>query len=251
MPAPTGDRSRTVIPTTSCVVVAAGAGRRMLTAKNKVLLEVAGEPILLHTLRHLARSGAIAELVVVCREEDQSAFESLVAAEPALPTTKFVRGGAERDDSVGAGLAGSDPDARIVLIHDAARPFVSARLVGSLIEAAASHGAAIPVLPISDTVKRVSGGRIVSTLDRSELGAAQTPQAFVADALRVVRAGTRPDRSPTDDSARFELDGRTVVTVPGDPWNVKLTTPDDLALAPALLLAFRAREAARLAEERR
>lgn len=219
--------------------------------RNKVLLDLAGEPVLRHTLRHLARSRRIDELVVVCREEDEAEFRAIAAAEAALPPVRFARGGKERDDSVAAGIAATNPTAGVILIHDAARPFVARRLVAAVVDAASRHGAAIPVVPIADTVKRVANERVLATVDRSALAGAQTPQGFLAGELRAVRARTRPKGSPTDDSAWFELDGRAVAAVAGDPWNIKLTTPDDLALAPALLRSFCEREARREQEDRK
>lgn len=223
-------------------MVAAGSGQRMGAGRNKVLLEILGEPILLHTLRHLLDSAAIDELIVVARDDDAAEFRSIFTRDPRLSGVHLAPGGPERDDSVGNGLLAVSESVETILIHDAARPFVSRRLVASLLLALERENAAIPAVPLNDTVKRVEEHAIVETIDRSTLFGAQTPQAFRAHDLRAARAMPRGGARPTDDAALYERLGRRVAIVAGDPWNVKLTTRDDLALAPALLASFRARE---------
>lgn len=146
-----------------------------------------------------------------------------------------VPGGATRAESVRAGLAAVPDDADVVVIHDAARPLASAALFTSVI-AAVLEGVdgAVPGLPISDTVKRVEGSRVVATIPRDDLVAVQTPQAFRATALRAAHAG---GADGTDDAALVEAAGGTVVVVPGEAANLKVTNRDDLARAGALLTA--------------
>ncbi len=140
-----------------------------------------------------------------------------------------VAGGATRSSSVRAGLAAVPPEAEVVVVHDAARPLATAALFGAVVEAV-REGAdgATPALPIADTVKQVRDGEVVATLDRSQLVTVQTPQAFRADILRRAHLG-EPDA--TDDAALVEAVGGRVVVVPGDPDNLKLTGPGDLASA--------------------
>jgi 2-C-methyl-D-erythritol 4-phosphate cytidylyltransferase len=147
-------------------------------------------------------------------------------------TLVAVEGGATRADSVRAGLASVPGDADIVVVHDAARPLAS-RALGDAVIAAVRAGAdaAVPAIPVADTIKRVDGGRVVDTVDRAALVAVQTPQAFRASALRAAHAR---GGDATDDAALVESNGGTVMTVPGDPRNIKITTPDDLAVAAAL-----------------
>ena len=143
-----------------------------------------------------------------------------------------VAGGERRSDSVRAGLAAVGEDADIVVVHDAARPLASKSLFDAVIGAVrAGADAAVPGLPVPDTLKRVDGTRVVETVTRQGLFAVQTPQAFRAAALRRAHAG-EPDA--TDDAALVEAAGGTVVVVPGDPRNLKVTAPDDLAMAEAL-----------------
>ena len=140
-----------------------------------------------------------------------------------------VAGGEERSDSVRRGLAAVPDDCDIVVVHDGARPLASAALFESVIEAVlAGADAAIPGIAVTDTIKRVEDGRVVGTLDRDDLVAVQTPQAFRADMLRRAHEG---DPQATDDAALVEDVGGIVVIVPGDPGNLKITTPRDLSVA--------------------
>jgi 2-C-methyl-D-erythritol 4-phosphate cytidylyltransferase/2-C-methyl-D-erythritol 2,4-cyclodiphosphate synthase len=143
---------------------------------------------------------------------------------------RAVEGGERRQDSVARGLSALSDGIEIVLVHDAARPFASAELAGSVVDAAIEHGAAVPVAQIPDTIKRVGEGVVKETLDRSELGTAQTPQGFRRDILEsAYRALAGAD--VTDDAAAVELAGHNVAAVPGEPGNFKVTTPVDLELA--------------------
>lgn len=144
-----------------------------------------------------------------------------------------VPGGERRSDSVRAGLAAVGDDADVLVVHDAARPLASKSLFDAVIGAVRDGAdAAVPAVPIPDTLKRVEGARVVETVTREGLFAVQTPQAFRADALFQAHAGA-PDA--TDDAALVEAAGGIVVVVPGDPRNLKVTAPEDLALAEALV----------------
>jgi len=148
-----------------------------------------------------------------------------------------VTGGATRQASVAAGLAAVRPDARIVVVHDAARPFASPELFASVIEGvAAGADATLPVLALTDTVKRVRGGAVVGTEPRGELGLAQTPQACRADLLRAAHErAAEAGVDFTDDAGLLEWAGATVRIVPGEPGNFKITTLLDLLRADELL----------------
>lgn len=219
------------------VVVAAGRGARMGTERNKVYLELLGQPILLHTLTALLAGGRLAELVLVTRPEDQREAELLLArANTSNCRVSVVGGGAERFDSVRNGVAGLGDELDVILIHDAARPFIPDRLMKQVIRAALDSGAALPVLPVTDTLKQIVDQRVVGTIDRGGLARAQTPQGFRADLLREALAQPLPDGfSPTDDVALVERLGRPVAAVAGAPFNLKITTPEDLVLARAIL----------------
>jgi 2-C-methyl-D-erythritol 2,4-cyclodiphosphate synthase len=147
-----------------------------------------------------------------------------------------VAGGATRAESVRAGLAAVPDDAAVIVVHDAARPLARSSLFAAVVDAVRSDGAdgAIPVVPVTDTLKRVSGGTVLATVDREGMVAVQTPQAFAAATLR---SAHRSAADATDDAALVERLGATVRTVMGDPHNMKLTGPADLDLAEALLTA--------------
>jgi 2-C-methyl-D-erythritol 4-phosphate cytidylyltransferase len=189
--------------------------------------------------RSLATARAAADhVVVVLAPGDQAVGEALVESGAA---DVFVEGGAERADSVRAALAVIDPDAAVIVVHDAARPLASAELHQAVVAAVhAGADAVIPGLAVSDTIKRVRHDEhgdavVVETLDRTHLVAVQTPQAFRAGLLRAAHAdGT----DATDDAALVEAVGGTVVVVPGEATNIKITGPDDLGVATALLRAL-------------
>ena len=168
--------------------------------------------------------------------EDAEAPAPAVGAsgEDALGAGCVVSGGATRAASVRAGLAAVPSDAGVIVVHDAARPLASPELFAAVVHAVRAVGidGAIPVVPVSDTLKRVVDGQVVGTVDRDGLLAVQTPQAFAAEALRAAHAG---GGEATDDAGLLEVAGLAVVAVEGDPRNVKLTRSEDLALAEALL----------------
>jgi 2-C-methyl-D-erythritol 4-phosphate cytidylyltransferase len=172
-----------------------------------------------------------ARLVDIAADVARAAGDDVVVVLP--PGNGGVEGGATRSASVRNGLAAVPDDADVIVVHDAARPLASAALFAAVIDAVrAGADGAIPVVPVTDTIKRVDGARVIETLERAELVAVQTPQAFRADALRKAHAGAG---EATDDAALVESIGGTVVVVAGDPANIKVTTADDLRVAEALL----------------
>ncbi|MGP1674783.1 MAG: IspD/TarI family cytidylyltransferase, partial [Candidatus Limnocylindrales bacterium] len=174
------------------IVVAAGSSARM-GGSDKLLEPIGDRPLLAHTLAALAASPHIGTMVVVTTTARRRALEAdgLSMDRPVV----FVEGGARRQDSVRAGFdaleaAEPDPDGgRVVLVHDGARPLVSTDLIAAVVEATERHGAAIPVVPVSDTLKRIAAGRIEATVERRDLGAAQTPQGVRRGILRDALAG--------------------------------------------------------------
>jgi 2-C-methyl-D-erythritol 4-phosphate cytidylyltransferase len=216
-------------------VVAGGTGRRF--GGPKQFLPLAGMPVVAWSVR-AARSVADGVVLVVPSGTAAGVGAGLPApgatGVAAFGATCAVAGGATRADSVRAGLAAVPADAVIIVVHDAARPLAADGLFAAVVDAVRSGGVdgAVPAVAVADTLKRVTGTRVVGTVDRAELVAIQTPQAFVADALRAAHAD---GGEATDDAALLEASGRTVVTVPGDPRNLKLTRPEDLSVAEALL----------------
>jgi 2-C-methyl-D-erythritol 4-phosphate cytidylyltransferase / 2-C-methyl-D-erythritol 2,4-cyclodiphosphate synthase len=220
----------------AAVVVAAGRGLRAggdgkFPKQYQVL---AGEPVVRASLKTLAQHAEIAMVQPVIHPQDLALFQ---AASAGLDLLEPVFGGATRQASVRAGLEALVPRCPdFVLVHDAARPFASAGLISRGIQAARAAGAAIPALPVADTVKTVdAAGAVIGTLDRAQLRAVQTPQAFdfaaLLDLHRKAQAAGREDF--TDDAALAEWGGLKVATFAGEPGNVKLTTAEDFARASA------------------
>ncbi len=222
----------------AAIVVAAGRGLRAGGDRPKQYREILGEPMIRPSLAALAAHRAIFAVQPVIHPDDAALFKSATSGLELLPP---VAGGATRQASVRAGLealAPHRPDA--VLVHDAARPFASDALIARAIAAAATGGAAIPVLAVADTVKTVdAAGTVTGTLDRAQLRLVQTPQAFDFAALvaahRKAQAAGREDF--TDDAALAEWAGVAVTTFPGEAANVKLTTDDDFMRAERAKLA--------------
>ncbi|HYH93061.1 MAG TPA: 2-C-methyl-D-erythritol 4-phosphate cytidylyltransferase [Candidatus Saccharimonadales bacterium] len=222
------------------IVVAAGVSSRM-GGIDKVLAPLGGRPLLAVTLDALAAAHAVGSIVVVTAADRRA--EIVGASWLPADVIEVVTGGARRQDSVRAGFDAlerlvPDPDGgRVVLVHDGARPLVSTQLVTDVAVAAARHGAAIPVVPIVETVKRLAGGLVEGTLDRSALGAAQTPQGMRREVLRAALASAAAvDDTPwTDEAALLEACRIPVHVVDGDPSNLKVTVPADLARAARLL----------------
>jgi 2-C-methyl-D-erythritol 4-phosphate cytidylyltransferase len=204
------------------IIVAAGRSERM--GFNKLWAELEGRSVLAWSILEIARSQPN-YMVVVATSETTERVEALIT-ELGVGAT-VVPGGARRRDSVMAGLLAL-PDSEWVVVHDAARPLVSAALVSAGLDAAQASGAAVPVLPLADTVKRVEGSRIVETLDRTSLRLVQTPQVFRRSLL--VWALSVSDDDVTDEAGLIESLGGIVYTFQGQVDNFKLTYPADLAL---------------------
>lgn len=230
-PAPGGN------PDLAAIIVAAGGSTRM-EGVDKLFAPIGSRPVLALSLDAFQRSPATAAIVVVASPANITRAQRLVEEGGFSKVAAVCPGGARRQDSVRAGLevlAGHPraPSWRYVAVHDGARPFVTPALIQRGLEAARRHGAAVPVLPLADTVKEVSPEDLVlRTLDRRRLRLAQTPQVFAYGLL--MRAHREVTADVTDDAAMFELLGLPVVTFPGSPQNVKITTPADLETARAL-----------------
>jgi len=225
-------------PSVAAVIVAAGRGFRAGGNLPKQYRELAGEPVIRSSLSLFAWHGQIGAVQAVIHPDDRSAYEAAAKGLRLLPP---VPGGATRQASVRAGLqalSARAPD--IVLIHDAARPFCSTELVSRAIVACGETGAAIPALEVTDTIKRVDGdGHVAGTIDRAQLRAVQTPQAFkFATLLNAHQRAIKEGRDDfTDDAALVEWAGIKVATFAGESGNVKLTTDEDFAKVESRRLA--------------
>jgi 2-C-methyl-D-erythritol 4-phosphate cytidylyltransferase len=217
------------------ILVAAGRGERMGADRPKAFLELGGQPLLLRAALAFEDAPSVRHVVAVVPGDQVDAAREMLR--PLAKLLAVVPGGARRQDSVLEGLKPvPEGFVGVILVHDAARPLVDVRLIEDVALAAEEDGAAVPVLALVDTVKRVRDGRVVETLDREELGAAQTPQGFRLDLLiSAYEAAFRDQLTITDEAMAVERLGSPVRAVPGSSRNRKLTTPEDLAWAESLL----------------
>lgn len=222
------------------VVPAGGLGKRMGAGTPKQFLMLDGVPMMLHSLRVLDRAPSVTEVVLVVPKEEQARVLTEVVDRYGLKKVlKVVPGGATRQESVHHGLNEVGDDVEIVVVHDAVRPFVTVDLIERSIETARKHGGAIVAVPMKDTPKQAGpDGLIHKTLARAGLWLAQTPQTFrralVVEAYR--KAGVEHVHA-TDDAALAERLGHPVAIVEGSWENIKITTPEDMILAEAILAA--------------
>ncbi|MBI3757289.1 MAG: 2-C-methyl-D-erythritol 4-phosphate cytidylyltransferase [Deltaproteobacteria bacterium] len=222
----------------NAVIVAAGKGERMGVALPKPFLPLAGVPLLVHTLQNLTQAPLITKVVLVIAAERESLCQELLQQYgPFRASITLTYGGQERQDSVRLGLAQLDPTCDIVVIHDAARPFITAAVVERSVEVAAAYGGALVAIPARDTLKRVNQEQIVvETAPRHDVWLAQTPQTFRASLIREAHIRAHAQGvTVTDDAALLEWAGGQVKIVLGDIRNFKITTPEDWQLAEALL----------------
>jgi 2-C-methyl-D-erythritol 4-phosphate cytidylyltransferase len=216
------------------VVAAAGSGERLGIDRPKAFAALGGRPLLAESLDRLDRCDLVDAIVVAAPPGWEEPSILLAEELAASKVVACVTGGATRAESVAAALAEVPDEALVVLVHDAARPLVEdtlvERLLGPLGE---GFDGAVPVLPLADTLKRIHGGAIVETVSREGLAAAQTPQAFLAPALR--RAFSQELAGATDCASLVERAGGRIAAVDGDPRLLKITTPADLALVESWL----------------
>ena len=216
------------------VLAAAGRGERLGSDRPKAFARLGGRPLLAESLERLEESGWI-DAIVIAAPPDWEEPSILVAEEiAATKVSSAVTGGASRSESVRLALEEVPEEAAVVLVHDAARPLLPEEVIERVL-APLSEGwdGVVPGVPLADTVKRVEGDRVVETLSRDDLVAVQTPQAFLADALR--RAVSGDVSSATDCASLVESQGGRIKVVEGDPRLLKVTDAEDLALVESWL----------------
>jgi 2-C-methyl-D-erythritol 4-phosphate cytidylyltransferase len=221
----------------TAVVPAAGAGTRFGGAVPKQYLTICGLPILAWTLRALAASGQVDSVILVVPPGQEARCRTEILERCGLTVDRLIPGGADRQASVYAGLATGPAETDVVLVHDGARPLVTPEIVHAAVQVAATEGAAVVAVPVTDTIKMADAdGRVAETPPRGRLWAAQTPQAFRAGWLREAHARALADGfRGTDDSSLVERIGHRVRLVPGSPENLKITTMADLVRAEQIL----------------
>ncbi len=227
--------ARKLLPLKSCgvVIVAAGSASRM-GGIDKVMAPLAGESMIVRTVRAFQDCDAVKKIVVVTREDLILPITSLCSGMSKVKAV--VAGGSSRQESVHLGLNALSGEVQLVAVHDGARPLVSWQLIDRVIRAANTYGAAAPAIPVKDTIKVVKGGVVEQTPDRSNLFAVQTPQVFDFDLLRgALKKVEQEQLQVTDDCSAVEQMGMRVKIVEGDERNLKVTTPMDLKIAQMLL----------------
>lgn len=228
-------KKKPALPAVCAVIVAAGSSRRM-GGENKLLLPLDDAPVLAHTLSAFEKCAAIRDIVLVCREQDILPYSDLARAFGICKLRTVTRGGDSRTASVLAGITAAPEDTGLVAVHDGARPLVSEAVITEAVYAAAEYGAAAPVVPVKDSIKRIEDGSIAADVPRDTLAAVQTPQVFDRALLtRALETAARENRSFTDDCAAVEAMGQAVRATHGSYENIKITTPEDILVAEAFL----------------
>lgn len=236
----------------AAIVPAAGAGVRMEADRPKQFRPLGDRPLLVHTLQRLSDSPLIETVVVVVPADwVAKARSELIEPYGLAKVGAVVAGGAERQNSVAAGLEALGPEVDLVVVHDGVRPFVTEAMIADVVEAARAVGAAVAAIPVAETVKRVADGVVVETVSRDGLYRVQTPQAFrrevLAEALERARA---EGVVGTDEAALVERFGRPVRVVAGSAVNLKVTSPEDWSLAESILSSLgRSASASKAARE--
>ena len=226
---------RKLLPLKTCgaVIVAAGNASRM-GGIDKVMAELKGEPMIVRTVRTFQNCDAVSEIVIVTRPDLILPITDLTWEMPKVKAV--VAGGASRQESVNLGLNALSDKVKLAAIQDGARPLITWQVIDRVVRAAHTYGAAIPCVPVKDTIKVGSGGLVKETPDRANLFAAQTPQVFDFDLLRgALKKAEQDGYMVTDDASAVEYMGMKVKIVEGDERNIKVTTPMDLKIAEMLL----------------
>lgn len=228
---------------TYAIILAGGVSRRMELDQNKVFLQLRDVPVI---VRAIAPFTALCSGVIVVAHKDELAMmkDMLFRYSLSRVVRATVEGGDTRQQSVANGLKALPDDAELVLVHDGARPLVTENVISRVLKSVMEHGSGVAALPVSDTIKRaLPTGEVTDTIDRENLYAMQTPQGFRVELLRQAHVKAAEDGYlGTDDAALLEHAGIPVFLTRGEAENIKLTTPDDIARADAILISRAERE---------
>lgn len=219
----------------SAVIVAGGQGKRMGAGFNKLFLKLCGREIISHTLEVFEKCNKIDEIILVTSAEDKERMMNIIASEKFGKVREVVEGGKERSDSVYNGLKAAE--GAVAVIHDGARCLVTAEEIERVIADAEKHGAAALGVRVKDTLKRIDGdGRIIATVDRESTVQIQTPQVFALGEIQSLHERVAAEkRIVTDDCSIFELYGKSVYVTLGSYENIKITTPEDIAVGEKIM----------------
>lgn len=222
-----------------CTVVVVAAGNSARMGEDKLFLTLRDKPVLAWTLEALNGCAAVDEIILVTRADCLDAAAALKQEYALVKLSKVVLGGETRTQSALAGVCEASSKAKIICIHDGARPFVSRDVIEDAVHQAVLHHAAAPAVEVKDTLKYAADHMVTETLNREALFAVQTPQAFDADIIKAaLTKAVKDGKSYTDDCAAVEALGVTVRLSLGREENIKLTTPEDLAHAEAILARY-------------
>ena len=227
-----------------CTVIVAAAGRsERMKGENKLLMDLAGAPVLMRTLHAIDQAALVDEIIIATREDLLLDVADLCSRSGLQKPVRVVKGGNTRTESVLAAATEANPRAELIAVHDGARPLVLPETIDELIQKGETTYAVAPAVPLVDTVKVADeSGRVTATPDRKTLFAVQTPQVFQADLLKAaLKSALDAGAELTDDCSAVERLGKEVYLTPGDPENIKITTPFDMTVAAAIL-ARRGRE---------
>ncbi len=218
------------------ILLAAGSGRRMGSVLPKQFIDLAGRPMLVHALAAFERAEQVERVVLVTLADSVDRCRKVVREWGISKVTAVVTGGEQRQDSVAEGLRAVPEDAGVIVVHDGARPLVLPEQIDAVIDLAREKGSAVLGTPVTDTIKEIDNGRVLHTLDRSRLWRVQTPQAFRAPILhRAHEVAARCGYTGTDDTSLLEQLNVPVYVVTGREDNLKITAPEDLAMAESIL----------------
>jgi 2-C-methyl-D-erythritol 4-phosphate cytidylyltransferase len=231
------------LPPVFVIIPAAGSGTRFGSAAPKQFSPLRGRPIIAHTIDRFAAEPAVERIIVALADDQRDSMADLIARQ-GWERIELFRGGATRQESVLEGVASIDSaDDPLVAVHDSVRPFFSHGLLRALLLAAESDGAAVPLVPLSDTIHRVAGGLVHETPDRNDWGLAQTPQCARLSLLRTgLQQAAREGLTGTDEAAILRHAGIPVRVVAGEVRNLKITYAHDLVLAEAMFDQWRERD---------
>ncbi len=220
----------------TAIIVAAGSASRM-KGIDKILADLQGKPVIIHTLEQFQNASCIDEIVVVARQDRLETVQQLIQAHSIKKVSAVVAGGDSRMESVFAGLNAASPDTVLAAIQDGARPLVTEKIIKETVDMALSYHAAAPAIPVKDTIKVVGeDGRVESTPNRETLRAVQTPQVFDKDLLMAAWQRAKKEKlNYTDDCGAMEGLGVHVYLTEGSEENIKITTPLDMKVAELIL----------------
>ena len=228
-------RKKEKTPVCSAVIVAAGSSQRM--GADKIMMKLGAMPVLARTVLAFENNPMVDEIIIVTKTEKLEEIAKLCHDNGLHKVKHVVSGGATRMESALAGVSAARHGAELIAIHDGARPLVSQELITRTILAAQEHYSAVPVIPSTDTLKSVDeNGVITGTVDRASTVRVQTPQVFNADLIKgALTKAVEQGLTLTDDCSAMDRRGVKTVTVEGDPENIKITTPNDLVTARAIV----------------